>query len=167
MTPMPENVRIQLYHTLGGIIFSYGFVDSLVATVCRVLFEDLGGHPSQKQAFRPMGVRLRYMEKCFRNKPELAEMTEDALFLVARIRELDDLRNYLVHGCMTEYFPDGEAFQFTKVDMNSDRSGYEQWSKTLTHAQLAEMAQACTYVVRGLTPIGKRLEGLAGARKGQ
>src|SRR6478752_4807748 len=124
MNPMPKHVEIELYHTIGGIVIRYGFIDTLIADLCRILFEDLGGHSSEKKPPRPIGVRLKYIAKCFRNKPELAHWKDGAEDFIELIKTVDGVRNYLIHGCLTQYYPDQKAFRFTKLDRNEDETGY-------------------------------------------
>jgi hypothetical protein len=156
---LPKEVEIELYHVMGGIIIRFGFIDALTADICRILFEDLGGHSSQKKPPRPLSVRLEYIGRCFRNKPELAAMKDDVEILAKAIKEIDFLRNFLVHGCLTGYY--GHTYQFTKLDGREDFSGYDQNSMMLAHDKLAELAQACTHAVRGLTEIGRKLNQVA------
>ena len=166
-TPMPKHVEVQFYHVIGAIVVRYGTIDSLVAQICSNLIEDFGGHSSQKEPPRRLSVRLELIGKCFRNKPELAEMTEFMAAVCDSIKNIDVIRHYLVHGLLTEYWPEKEAYQFTKLDPNEDKTSYEQNSITISHDQLADLAQACTEVVRQLSGAGKYLLGAAAARDGQ
>lgn len=165
--PMPKHVEMQFYHVIGGIVIRYGFIDSLVAEAARILFEELGGHSSQKHPVRPMSVRLEYIGKCLRNKPELASLTSMGEEMIGSVKNLDGMRQFLIHGMLTEYFPVPGLFQFTKLDPNDSKTGYEQESMAFSQAQLAEMANLCTEVVRGLTWLGKELQAVAAAKKGQ
>jgi hypothetical protein len=151
--PMPKHVETIFYHAIGGIVIRYAYIDAIMATLCDVLFTELGGYPGFKEAPQCMSKRLGLMGKCFRNKPELADLKGMAENLRTTIKEIDLHRAYIVHGCMTEYSPNGggpPVFQFTKVDPKESRDGYDQTSITLTQPQLAHIAQACTQVVRGL-----------------
>jgi hypothetical protein len=53
---------------LGEIIMRWGYIDTLLAQTCNVLFEELGGHSSEKTPPVALGRRLAYVGKCFRNK---------------------------------------------------------------------------------------------------
>lgn len=158
MNPIPKNVEVEFYHTIGGIVIRYGFIDTLIADMCRIFFEDLGGHSSEKKPPRPISVRLGYLGKCFRNKPEVAHWKEVYEDFHELIEGVDGVRNYLIHGCLTQYFPDRTAFQFTKLDRNADETGYQQNSVTYTKDQLVQFAHACTEIVRNLQMIGRDLE---------
>jgi hypothetical protein len=164
-TPLPKQVEIEFYYVIGGIVIRYGFIDAFVAAFMKTLFEDLGGHSSQKKAVRPMATRLAYINKCFRNKAELAHLTGDAENITSSIANLDALRAYLIHGWLTEYYPAQSAFQFTKIDPNHDRSGYVLNTAVFTYARLNEMAQLCTDVVRDLEAFGKALDAVSSARQ--
>jgi hypothetical protein len=168
-TPLTREVWTVFYHAIGRVVVKYGFIDALIATTCRVLFEDLGGHSSQKKAPRPMGVRLEYIGKCFRNKPELADLKQMAENICATIQQLDFYRAYLVHGCMTEHFThdSNPSFEFTKVDTKKDGDGYEQVAITVSLQELAYLAETSTQVINGLTTLGKCLDPIVLIRKGQ
>ena len=168
-TPMPKNVEIEFYHVIGGLVVRYGYIDSLIATVCKNLFEDLGGHSSQKRAPRPMGVRLEYIGKCARNKPELSAQRDRMEAFCDLVSQIDWFRNFVIHGCMTEYFPDPVApsFQFTKLDTRLDGTGYDQVSMTICRSDLVQLAQASGEVVDSIRIVGTELRDMVAAEKGQ
>jgi hypothetical protein len=168
-TPLTREVWTVFYHAIGRVVVKYGFIDALIANTCKRLFEDLGGHSSQKKAPRPMGVRLEYIGKCFRNKPELADLKQTAENICATIEQIDFYRAYLIHGCMTEHFvhTTNPSFQFTKLDPAEGGGGYEEKSITVSLQELSYLAETSTQVIAGLADLGHCLEALVTIRKGQ
>lgn len=168
-TPLTPKVWTVFYHAIGRVIIKYGFIDTLVANTCHTLFVDLGGHSSQKKAPRPMGVRLAYLGKCFRNKPELFDLKQMAENICATIEQIDFYRAYIVHGCMTEHFPHEQnpGFQFTKLDTKNDGNGYEQNTIVVYLSELSQLAEASTQVISGLTELGKSLGPIVAVRNGK
>jgi hypothetical protein len=164
-TSMPEQVRIEYYHVLGGFVERYGFIDSLVADMCMVLFEHLGGHPDFVSASQRFSKRREFILKCYAQNAELAADEGALKNIFQTVDGVDGYRHYLVHGCRTGFFPETQSYRFSRVDARDDRKGYEQVSITVSHDVLVQVTQAGAEVVKGLIPIGKRLRKLAGLQE--
>jgi len=155
---MPKHVQVIFYHVLGGFIARYGFIDSLVASMCQILFENMGGHPDFVSAPQRFTKRREFILKCYAVDPRLSPDEPALVNIFKTLDGVDDYRHFIVHGCHTDYFPEKEAHQFTRVDARDDRKGYQQISITVTHRVLTEVTQAGTQIVKGLVPIGDRLQ---------
>jgi hypothetical protein len=164
-TPLPTHVEAEFYRVVGAIVIRYGFIDAHVASLCGMLFTDLGGHPSQKRPPRPMGTRLDYLGKCFRNKPQLSHVRQSAETCLTDVKTAETFRQYIVHGCLMEFFPQTTAFQFMKLDQKPDDSGYEPNSIVLTIEQLLQLAQTCANAIRGLERISHELQKLVALKQ--
>lgn len=164
---MPDHVLIEFYHVLGGFITRYGFIDALIADMCRIITEDLGGHRSHKEPPQNMSRRRDLIEVYYRDDPGLAGDCEAITDICHTVKAIDYIRHFIVHGCQTEFFPEDQTYQFTKVDRRKDKTGYEQTSIKVTQSQLSDLTHSCEQTVRHLTPIGARLEEYATVRKGQ
>lgn len=162
--PMPREVEINLYHNIGAIIIRWGVLDALLATSCQILFENLKGHPSHKEPPRALSKRLEFMKKCFNNKPELAFAAQSVSDLCIAIEEIGKHRDYFVHGCLTDYFPEPTAYQFTKMDMKPDKTGYDQWSTKLSKTDLLNIAKSSEQVCVRLGEIGRTLRKLSASK---
>lgn len=155
--PLPKEIEDEFHRVIGGIIIRFGFIDTLISNICHSLFVDLGGHSSQKETPRNMSVRLRYIGKCFRHKPVLHSLRDDMERLCQQVREVDKHRNFIVHGCLTQFFPFRNAFEFTKLDTNADNSGYNFTSAAFTYQELVDIAQTSSVIISGLANVGKCL----------
>jgi len=168
-TPLPKPTEIQFYHVVGGIIIRFGYIDALLADMCRILFEHLGGYSSQKRPPTRISERLTFVQKCFSGKPTLVAMAADVEDICKVIKDIDYHRNYIVHGAMTRYSPDPDpyksTYEFTKVDKRDDNSGYDHFAITLSYRQLVDLAKACEEVVRGLTSVGANIHEIAGLER--
>lgn len=142
--------------SLGEIILYWGFIDALTAALCSLLFEQLGGHPSEKSPPVTLGRRLRYIGKCFRNNPKLSSLAELAEAICGEIRELAKHRDFIVHGCITEYVLNlpVPTIQYTKMDRKPDHTGYEQTSTRFTELELVKISHAAFQVYLRLTELG-------------
>lgn len=166
-TPLPPPVEIELFHAVGRVVTRWGFIDALLAEICRVLYSDLGGHSSQKKPPTKLSSRLDYIGKCFRNKDQLRSLAEGLEMVCVTIKDIDEHRNFLVHGCLTEYHPERAVFVFTKLKPNPTQSGYDQWSMDLTLADLGHVAEASKQVVSALSEVGKHLARLVEINQGK
>jgi hypothetical protein len=121
----------------------------------------MGGHSSQKKPPTRLSQRIDYIGKCFRNKPALTQWAEFMALVCKTIEDIDTHRNFLVHGCLTDYHPGGEVFTFSKVKPKPDQSGYDQWSMDLTIEDLHQVSEASKQVISALSEMGKCLQRLA------
>jgi hypothetical protein len=137
-----------------------GVIDTLLTQTCKHLYEELSGHPSQKEPPRELSRRLRFIKKCFNSKSELKHLSSMASNLCSTINDISWYRDFFVHGCMTEWDLRLSTFQFTRLDRREDNSGYDQTSTTVTTKKLIEIAAAAGQVVFGLGDLGEGLREL-------
>jgi len=147
--------------SVGEIVIRWGYIDTLLAQTCGVLFEQFGGHSSEKRPPRALGRRLAYIGKCFRNNPTLLPLAALAENIATAARQIAKHRDFLVHGCLTEYIAAVPSFQFTKLDGREDNTGYEQTSTKLTERELIEISEAAFAVLLQLSELGTELRKLA------
>jgi hypothetical protein len=162
---MPKDIATRFYHAVGIIIIQWGYIDATLALICSGLFAEFGGHTAHKVAPRALGRRLDFFYKCFRDKQELAHMAEDVEGICKAIRSVDTYRNFFVHGAMMDYFPEDDAYKFTKLDSKDVR--YDNNSTRLTHVRLTEVAKTANEVVLALRAVVQNMQEILRGQKGQ
>jgi hypothetical protein len=117
-----EDLVQPLYTAAGAIVINWGFVDSGVSHTASILYENLGGNPSQAEPPRALSNRLDFLRRCFRDKPKLAAEIELARLTREMKIELASWRDFLAHGALTGWDAAGQWLKFAKVD--SDKTKY-------------------------------------------
>jgi hypothetical protein len=151
---MPQEVEIVFYHSIGRLMNRWGYIDSLFSQICSDLIDGLGHSPKGKA---PWGLteRLNFVLDCFEADRRIKNGIDAVKVIVEDVKQIDVHRGYVVHGCMTQYFPEGPEFQFTKLDRSADRYKYEQYSMIITQQQIHQLSDVSTDLIVGLSEIAK------------
>jgi len=151
---MPREVEIVFYHSIGRLMNRWGYIDSLFSQLCSDLIEELGHSPKGKV---PWGLtdRLSFVLECFETDQRIRTGIDAVKAIVEDVKQVDIHRGYIVHGCMTQYFPEGPKFQFTKLDRTADRRSYEQFSMIIALDDIHQLSDASSDLVTGLSKIAK------------
>ena len=116
------------------------------------------GHPAPKRVPWGLMERLAYAMRCFDADARFTDAKTQIMEMFDAVKQIDDHRGFIVHGCKTEFFPSQMAVQFTKLDRNEAKTAYVQLSTTITFDELARLADATQHVVAGLITVGKACE---------
>jgi hypothetical protein len=116
--PASETVQLwdaqlkRLYGPVGEITVLWGMIDHLVHYTGFALMKVLGEKGDWPTM---MGHRLKMIDKLFRNKV-FADLRPTWQRLRKSLLDLQDLRDYLVHGAAVRYDPKKDAILFFRVD---------------------------------------------------
>jgi hypothetical protein len=58
-----------LVANIGHIVILWGVIDTLLTQTCKHLYEELSGHPSQKEPPRELSRRLRFIKSASTQNP--------------------------------------------------------------------------------------------------
>lgn len=151
---MPREVELVFYHSIGRLMNRWGYIDSLFSQLCSDLIKEMGHIPKGKV---PWGLtdRLNFVLECFEADWRIKNGIDAVKVIVEDVKQVDIHRGYIVHGCMTQYFPEGPRFQFTKLDRSADKRSYEQLSMIITLDEIHQLSDASSDLVAGLSQLGK------------
>jgi hypothetical protein len=108
---------------------------------------------------------LDFVATCFEGDVRLQHHETELGAILKAIGQIDDHRSFIVHGCKTEFFRAPLAVEFTKLDRTPAKDAYAQYSARITFAELGELADGASAVVRGLLHAGRLLTEVSGAQK--
>jgi hypothetical protein len=159
---VPWDIQQPLFKVVGAIVIRWGLVDTLIASTCSVLFEKLGGHPTQTEPPRNFRRRLDYIRKCFRHQPKLAHLSAELSSIANAAGEIAGLRDAIMHGALTGYKPHNSnpVFRFTKLDI--DKLTYEQSSMNISSDDLLKLVEAMDNVTARLSLVADQFLKIAG-----
>jgi hypothetical protein len=114
--PIPPVETLELYGPVGEITVLWGMIDHLVHYTGFAMMRVLGTTPEKVGGWPIMlGGRLAMIDKLSRNK-DFATVRPTWKRLFRSLRNLQDLRDYLVHGAAARHDPKKDAVLFVRVD---------------------------------------------------
>lgn len=81
------------------------------------IFHSFDGHPLLKHRPPHLVPKLKFLEQCFAEIPDLAQFRAESVTLFPRFAAAGKKRNELVHGAISEISIEDGAFMFLKVDV--------------------------------------------------
>ncbi|WP_374468503.1 hypothetical protein [Phenylobacterium sp.] len=87
---------------VGHLIIIWAQIDAVLSGVSRILFEFMGGHPSEAALPRSFSRKLAFVRKCYAAKAELAPDGAAMAAILSRAAKLVIDRNTLAHGALID-----------------------------------------------------------------
>lgn len=112
LTPAHLN---RLYKPVGEIVIQWALTDSTLHHLAFAMFKKQGTTPKVEKWEKMFGPRLRLLEAMFQ-RPMFRPLADSANEIIADVRHVQDLRDYLIHGTAVRYVPEKDAILFHRID---------------------------------------------------
>ena len=133
---------------VGRITVALTGIEIYLDFITAFCWQKLGGHPSEREIPMAFDKKVKFCRKCFNQKPELAELKDDAISLLTRASDLATRRNHTVHGMVDNFtpVPDGTIIM-RKIEYEKDRHNVVTWPTSLK--EINNLANAALVLQRG------------------
>lgn len=122
---VPEEVMPSVFGCVGMIVLNWSFVENSLDAWTSISFHDHNGESVERQIPRQFGRKVSFLRKCFRRLPSLAVHADEVSAYLDRAVALANVRNYVVHGTLSDFDPADESFLFVKIDISEDKRQHE------------------------------------------
>lgn len=110
-----------LFKAVGFVVVQWGLAEQSLDLIVASVFHAFDGHPSlPKRRPQFLEPKVKLLEKCFSEIPELAPFRAEGEALLARFAATGKKRNELVHGAISDISIEDDSFMFLKVDLKQN-----------------------------------------------
>lgn len=106
-----------LFKTVGFIVVQWGLAEQSLDLMVANIFYSFDGHHLLKNRPQNLKPKIKFLEKCFAEIPELAQFRADSEKLLSRFSVAGEKRNELVHSAISDISKKDGAFIFLKIDV--------------------------------------------------
>ena len=121
MAPQPITAALlePLYPAVGEFIVNWSIFNSQIVKIVAAIYHAAGGkhHADKKMPFE-FGRRARFLRKCIKQIDALAPFAEDIEKILTEAKELQVLRDAIIHGAVSTYDSETERYSFVKLDID-------------------------------------------------
>jgi hypothetical protein len=111
-----------LFKAIGFVVVQWGFAEQSLDLMVANIFHSFDGHHLLKRRPQHLEPKLKFLEECFAEIPELARFHPESKALLPRFAVAGKKRNELVHGAISDISIEDGAFMFLKVDVKPKES---------------------------------------------
>ena len=106
-----------LYKTVGFVVIQWGFAEQSLDLMIANIFYSFDNHRLLKKRPSNLEPKLKFLENCFAEIPELAQFRDESEKLLTRFAIAGKKRNELVHSAISDMSKEDGAFKFLKIDV--------------------------------------------------
>ena len=118
---MPADIIPHFYSSVGMIVVNWSFVENNLDAWSALVYHDHGGSSIERKLPKPISRKIKFLEKCFGALQTLTHVRDEAASYISRVKALSKIRNFVVHGVLSEFDPSDASFTFLRVDTDPEK----------------------------------------------
>ncbi|OAI18932.1 hypothetical protein A1507_08495 [Methylomonas koyamae] len=117
----------KLFKIIGFIVVQWGHNEQCLDLIVEMIFRHFDGHPLLTERPVFLKPKIKFLNKCFVQIPELNQFRSESDKLLPRFSEAGEKRNNFVHAAISETFLENGSFSFVKIAVkpNDSHSVYQ------------------------------------------
>ena len=132
--PINPNHLARLYPSVGAIVLYWGLIDTMVTHIAFLMFKVLKTPDANHKLPVMFGARLEILEANFKKHPEFAHLKDGGVQIIKSIREMQRLRDMLIHGVAASYEAKDDAIVFSRIDRLTPGQKRQSKSSAFSHS---------------------------------
>jgi hypothetical protein len=161
--PTDDNIRlfVGLCQCVGFVVLHWSLMEQQLDSWVSIFANNCGGTLYLKGNGVPKALKrkARFIKRCLRELPELAELRAEGAALLSRILSASNKRHDIIHGAISELEPDPVtgAFKFRRIGYEGNDHAFTEF--TITPNDFQSFAPVLTDLVTDTIAFSRKLEG--------
>lgn len=154
---VPNEIREPLAMSVGLLVVNWAFVEAVLNAWCTLAYQAPGGGQITRDLPRGFSRKVRFLKQCLRDLPPLAPFAEEARATLNELKRISKVRDFVVHGAITNYDEEGRILRFTKVDTTDEHTMHQLNSLTIPADELLKCGFECEAMLRPMHKLTHRM----------
>lgn len=121
---------LDLYSVAGELAIQWGLFEASMVSTISMVYQDLDGKTVEKQLPVSFKKRMEFLKRCFNQIPKLAPYSAEARAIRSKAKELVFIRNFIIHGYLSDHDPQTLIYTFGRLDTEDDQTHIENTLQT-------------------------------------
>lgn len=100
---------------IGQIVVPFAQLEASLDAVIAIVYQSGGGRTIEKELPAGLTRRTKFLGKCLKKLPKLADTKREGLEIIGTITKESDIRNHVVHGYFSHWNPEKNLATFTML----------------------------------------------------
>lgn len=121
-TPIPQDIYNALYPAVGSLILNWALFESSIEKWVAIIYHNGGGKWIERKIPRMYSPKVKFLQKCFTERSELAPFKDQGNNLLDRAEPLSKVRFTVTHGAISDWDAKNNKVEFVRLDLDNSRS---------------------------------------------
>jgi hypothetical protein len=111
---------------IGQIVVPFAQLEASLDAVIAIVYQSGGGKTIEKELPSGLTRRTKFLGKCLKKLPKLADTKREGLEIIRTITKESDIRNHVVHGYFSHWNPEKNLATFTMLSTKRDKQMHHE-----------------------------------------
>jgi len=129
---------------LGHVVLGWSFIETSFSHWIATIYKPLRADKIEREIPIQFKRKTKFLKRCFNQVTPLNAFRDEALDLINVAHQLNDHRNFLLHGVLSTYDRQDHEFKFVRLNVpKHDRQMHYAETRTYTIEKILEIGGEC------------------------
>ncbi|CAM9919129.1 unnamed protein product, partial [Phaeothamnion confervicola] len=144
----------KLYPAIGALILNWALIESVLEKWVATIYHCADGKSIDAEIPRMYSPKVKFLRRCFNRLNALESFKPKAIEYLDEADRLAEIKSIVTHGAVSSFDPKSEKIEFTRLDVDRQRSIHTVRSNQLSVTDIMNAGNAGILLCQNVVTLG-------------